>query len=149
MCMVTPIALKSLTLKTLLITSLPRSSNTRTFHTGSPSLLTTDALGATKPPAEPACSSESLGSKSWFRLSILRRDARGITNDVRIPYTDSQLAGAKGSHTAPTTGATDLSDGLAARGCQTLQYCWLFATPLLICCCDMNCGQIVVQVFRS
>ena len=36
-CMVTPHARRSLTLSTLLMTSRPRSSNTSTFHIGSPS----------------------------------------------------------------------------------------------------------------
>lgn len=36
-CMVIPHARRSLTLSTLLMTSLPRSSNTNTFHIGSPS----------------------------------------------------------------------------------------------------------------
>ncbi len=36
-CIVTPHVRKSLTRSTLLITSLPRLSNTRTFHIGSPS----------------------------------------------------------------------------------------------------------------
>lgn len=37
MCIVTPIDRRSLTLSTLLITSRPRSSKTRTFQMGSPS----------------------------------------------------------------------------------------------------------------
>jgi len=36
-CIVTPQDLKSLTLRTLLMTSLPRLSNTNTFQIGSPS----------------------------------------------------------------------------------------------------------------
>ena len=36
-CIVTPLARRSLTLRTLLITSRPRLSKTRTFHMGSPS----------------------------------------------------------------------------------------------------------------
>lgn len=38
-CMVMPIPRRSLTRSTLLITSLPKLSNTNTFHIGSPSVL--------------------------------------------------------------------------------------------------------------
>lgn len=48
-CIVTPMDRRSLTLMTLLMTSLPRSSNTSTFHIGSPSSLTMDVAGNTSP----------------------------------------------------------------------------------------------------
>ena len=49
MCIVTPQVRKSFTRRTLLITSRPRSSKTKTFHIGSPSELSMGAEGATIP----------------------------------------------------------------------------------------------------
>lgn len=71
MCIVTPHVLRSLTLSTLLMISLPKSSNTKIFHIGFPSSsrIGTDdeviswelALGSAWLAA---------GSWAWFKLRI-------------------------------------------------------------------------------
>lgn len=48
-CIVIPMARRSLTRSTLLITSRPRSSNTRTFQMGSPSAVRMGAVEAKVP----------------------------------------------------------------------------------------------------
>lgn len=73
MCIVTPIERKSLTRMTLLMTSLPRSSKTRTFQMGFPSASRIGATGASKPLAW--ASSVSLDSMVSLRLRIFLRDA--------------------------------------------------------------------------
>lgn len=49
MCMVTPIDRRSLTRRTLLMTSRPRSSKTKTFQIGFPSPSRMGATGARSP----------------------------------------------------------------------------------------------------
>lgn len=66
-CMVTPHARRSFTRRTLLMTSLPRLSNIRTFHIGSPSSFSMGAV----------CEMDAWFSKSdccggvWFRFRTL------------------------------------------------------------------------------
>lgn len=75
MCIVTPIERRSLTRMTLLITSRPKSSNTRTFQMGFPSASRMGATGAKSPLA--CASSASLDSTVSLRLRIFLRDAVG------------------------------------------------------------------------
>lgn len=73
MCMVMPIDLRSLTRRTLLMTSRPRSSNTSTFQIGLPSASSMGATGARSPLA--LASSDSLVSGTSFRLRIFLSEA--------------------------------------------------------------------------
>lgn len=75
MCIVTPIERRSLTRITLLMTSLPKSSKTRTFQMGFPSASRMGATGAKSPLA--CASSASLDSMVSLRLRIFLRDAMG------------------------------------------------------------------------
>lgn len=89
MCIVTPIERRSLTRMTLLITSLPRSSKTRTFQIGFPSASRMGATGAKSPLA--CASSASLDSMVSLRLRIFLRDAIGcgIISDCHHPHRDN------------------------------------------------------------
>ena len=76
MCIVTPIARRSLTLRTLLITSRPRSSKTRTFQMGSPSGESIAEAALCRLPSGLALpSSASSVSTLWLRLSIFLIEA--------------------------------------------------------------------------
>jgi hypothetical protein len=89
MCIVTPIARKSLTRITLLITSRPRSSKTRTFQMGLPSASRMGATGASRPLA--CASSASEDSTVSFKLSIFLSDANeDISEWLRSPYMTEQ-----------------------------------------------------------
>lgn len=72
----TPHDLRSFTRSTLLMTSLPMLSNTRTFHIGSPSSFRMGAECEMRPFAEDAswCDSPA-GRGSWFRLRIFSIEA--------------------------------------------------------------------------
>jgi hypothetical protein len=63
-CIVTPLLLKSLTRRTLLMISRPRLSNTRTFQMGSPFSLRREAAGGCDVLSPFAVES------SWFRLKM-------------------------------------------------------------------------------
>lgn len=76
MCMVTPMERRSLTRMTLLMTSRPRSSKTRTFQIGLPSLSRMGATGASRPLAR--ASSVSLDSTVSLRLRIFLREAMQV-----------------------------------------------------------------------
>ena len=76
-CMVTPKLLRSLTLRTLLIMSRPRSSKTKTFHIGSPSVFRMGAVLGVSPfvVTESNPFSEDV-KESRLRLRISSIDAR-------------------------------------------------------------------------
>jgi len=74
---VTPHALKSFTRMTLLMTSLPRLSNTNTFHIGCPSSLRMGVDSGRNPLACGSCCSSGLRGGSWLRLRIFSIDAIG------------------------------------------------------------------------
>ena len=76
MCIVTPNERRSFTLRTLLMTSRPRSSKTRTFQMGSPVDVVMGAEGARRPSDGAACvSSVSEASTASLRLRIFLREA--------------------------------------------------------------------------
>lgn len=73
LCIVTPIVRKSETRRTLLTTSRPKSSKTRTFQIGFPSESRMGATGANRACA--CASSLSFVSTLSFKLRILLREA--------------------------------------------------------------------------
>lgn len=75
-CIVTPQVRRSLTRRTLLMTSRPRSSNTKTFHIGSPSAFSIGAEGATMPSRLFGSCRPSAGAGVVFRFKILSIEAR-------------------------------------------------------------------------
>ena len=75
-CIVIPHPRKSFTRNTLLITSLPRLSNTKTFHIGSPSSFKMGVDCGRSPPD--ACSS-SLSSTVWLRLRMRLMEAELVS----------------------------------------------------------------------
>ena len=75
--MVTPQPRRSLTLKTLDITSRPRLSNTRTFHIGSPSEFNIGVLFGRRPlDAAGSCGLGDCSSAEWLRFKILSMEAK-------------------------------------------------------------------------
>jgi len=85
--MVTPQARRSFTLKTLLITSRPKLSKTKTFQIGSPSEFKIDVVCEIRPGVLAMGSLEASGDAMgfWFRFKILAIEA--ILNDVRAKPT--------------------------------------------------------------
>lgn len=71
--MVTPLDRRSLTRKTVLMTSLPRLSKTKTFQIGCPSAFVMGLVCDATLPFAPSCSSPSFGT-SAFKARILRID---------------------------------------------------------------------------
>lgn len=90
-CMVTPHPLRSLTRSTLLMTSLPRLSNTRTFHIGSPSEFRIGvALGMRPLTADGSCWVVEGSGEAWLRLRIFSREAvRTVSSALSSLYLDS------------------------------------------------------------
>lgn len=80
MCMVTPRDRRSLTRRTLLITSRPRSSKTRTFQIGSPSAFRMGDEGPRAPVARG--SSPSPCSSALLRLRIFFKDAEAVVQHL-------------------------------------------------------------------
>lgn len=76
-CMVTPHPRRSLTLSTLLITSRPRLSKTRTFHIGSPSEVRIGFVCGISPLAADSSGFVVVGSRGErFRFRIFSNDAK-------------------------------------------------------------------------
>ena len=75
--MVTPQARRSFTLKTLLITSRPKLSKTKTFQIGSPSELKIDAVCEIRPDVLATESLEASAGATgfWFKFKILAIEA--------------------------------------------------------------------------
>ena len=81
LCIVTPIVRKSETRRTLLTTSRPKSSKTRTFQIGFPSESRMGATGANR--AWACASSLSFVSTLSFKLSIRLREATACQDPPR------------------------------------------------------------------
>lgn len=81
-----PQALRSLTLNTLLITSLPRLSNTRTFHIGSPSELSIGVEDGMRPfVADDSWCSSVCSCRVWLRFSMRCMEARrSVVVDLKV-----------------------------------------------------------------
>ena len=79
--MVIPLLRRSLTRSTLLMTSRPRLSNTRTFHTGSPSSFSKASIWYC--PVLGSLLAPSATGASWLRLSIRSMDAIVISHELQ------------------------------------------------------------------